>query len=87
MAKQEKQEKAPELTPAEMRRASHEARNGAKIAIEDSREEFRKYFVELKRKLKLAPEIENVLWIHLKTVNMATKDKFNEGVAHFGYKI
>jgi Holliday junction resolvase RusA-like endonuclease len=87
MAKQEKKEEVQGPTPAEMRRASHEARNGKQIAIEDSREEFRKYFVELKRKLKLAPEIENVIWLHLKAVNMATKDKFNEGVTHFGYKI
>jgi hypothetical protein len=53
----------------------------------DSREEFRKYFVGLKRKLNLAPELENVLWLHLKTMGMDKKEKFNEGVEHFGYKI
>lgn len=55
--------------------------------MEDSREEFRKYFVGLKRKLKLAPELENVLWLHLKAIGMDKKEKFNEGVTHFGYKI
>jgi len=87
MAKQEKKEEAKELTPAEMRRATHEAKVSKKMLTEDSREEFRKYFVGLKRKLNLAPEIENVIWLHLKAVGMATKEKFNEGVTHFGYKI
>jgi hypothetical protein len=53
----------------------------------DTREEFRKYFVGLKRKLNLAPELEHVLWLHLKAVGMDKKEKFNEGVQHFGYKI
>jgi hypothetical protein len=53
----------------------------------DSREEFRKYFVGLKRKLNLAPELENVLWLHLKAIGMNKKEKFSEGVEHFGYKI
>lgn len=54
---------------------------------ENTREEFRKFFVGLKRKLGLAPELENVLWLHLKATGMDKKEKFNEGVKHFGYKI
>lgn len=76
-----------ELTPAEMRKATHDAKLATKGPIEDSREEFRKYFVGLKRKLNLAPELEHVIWLHLKAVGMDKKDKFNEGVTHFGYKI
>ena len=83
MAKEEK----VEMTPAEMRKAIHEAKLDKKGAIEDSREEFRKYFVGLKRKLNLQPELEQVIWLHLKAMSMATKEKFNEGVTHFGYKI
>lgn len=79
-------EKREQLTPAEMRKAIHESKK-AKKDFEDSREEFRKYFVGLKRKLNLQPELEQVIWLHLKAVNMATKEKFNEGVTHFGYKI
>ena len=85
MAKEQKQ--AAELSGKEMRKAAHEAKMAENISFEDSREEFRKYFVELKRKLNLAPEIENVIWLHLKATNMNVKDKFNEGVNHFGYKI
>ncbi len=83
MAKQKEQTH----TGAEMRKAAHEAKMSKKMSIEDSREEFRKYFVGLKRKLNLAPEIEQVIWLHLKAVGMDKKDKFNEGVQHFGYKI
>jgi len=80
-------EKKEELTPAEMRKATHEAKLAKKGAIEDSREEFRKYFVGLKRQLNLGPELENVIWLHLKAISMDKKEKFNEGVTHFGYKI
>lgn len=83
MAKEQK----AELTPAEMRKAIHESKLAKKGPIEDSREEFRKYFVGLKRKLNLAPELENVIWVHLKAVGMDKKEQFNEGVTHFGYKI
>ena len=74
-------------TGKEMRKAAHEAKMAEKAKIEDSREEFRKYFVVLKRKLNLEPELEQVIWLHLKAVGMAQKNKFNEGVTHFGYKI
>jgi hypothetical protein len=83
MAKEQKEQ----LTPAEMRKAAHEAKKAAKKVFQDSREDFRVYFVGLKKKLNLAPEIEQVIWLHLKAVGMATKEKFNEGVRHFGYKI
>lgn len=56
-------------------------------SVESAREEFRKYFVVLKRKLNLAPELENVIWLHLKATGNDKKEKFNEGVQHFGYKI
>lgn len=80
-------EQPTELSGKEMRRKAYEARMAQQAPIEDSREEFRKYFVELKRKLNLAPEIESVMWEHFKAVGMDKKDKFNEGVKHFGYKI
>ena len=56
-------------------------------SVENIREEFKKYFVELRRKLKLAPELEDVIWLHLKATGNDKKDKFSEGVRHFGYKI
>lgn len=54
---------------------------------ENDREEFRKFFIGLKRKLNLESDLENVIWLHLKAIGMDKKEKFNEGVKHFGYKI
>lgn len=54
---------------------------------ENDREEFRKFFIGLKRKLNLESDRENVIWLHLKAIGMDKKEKFNEGVKHFGYKI
>lgn len=51
------------------------------------REDFRKYFVQIKKKLKLTKEMEIILWEHLKTIGCDTKDKFEKGITHFGYKI
>lgn len=82
-----KKQETQEMTPAEMRRAAHEAKMSAKKQSDATREEFRIYFVELKRKLNLEPEIEDVLWLHLKAIGMNQKEKFNDGVKHFGYKI
>jgi hypothetical protein len=80
-------EEEVEMTPAEMRRAAHEAKMAEVAAVEDSRDEFRKYFIGLKKKLDLAPELENVIWIHLRAIGMDKKDQFNDGIKHFGYKI
>lgn len=51
------------------------------------REEFRRYFVKIKKKLKLEPEMENVLWLHLKASGNAEAAKFDDGIKHFGYRL
>jgi hypothetical protein len=53
----------------------------------DSREEFRKYFLKLSKKLSLDKSFEEVIWTHLKTIKHDKKELFDEGVKHFGYKI
>lgn len=54
---------------------------------EEVREEFKKYFIKLKRKLKLDPSLENVIWLHFKSAGFAKKELFDKGIAHFGYKV
>jgi len=85
MAKESKDQ--TELTGKEIRKAAHDSKVAEMAMIEDSREEFRKYFVGLKRQLNLGPELEHVIWLHLKAVGMAKKEQFGEGIRHFGYKI
>ena len=53
----------------------------------NNREEFRKYFLKLNKKLNLNKSLEEVIWIHLKTINHDKKELFDKGVKHFGYKI
>ena len=43
---------------------------------EEVREQFRVYFVKLKRKLELDPNLENVLWVHLKASGFNKKELF-----------
>lgn len=51
------------------------------------REEFRRFFVRIKGKLKIGKEMEEILWLHLKASGFDTKDKFEKGIKHFGYKL
>ena len=53
----------------------------------DSREDFRKYFLTISKKLKLNKSLEEVIWIHLKTIKCNKKELFEKGIKHFGYKI
>lgn len=70
-------------------RAERMARAGVteKQVEENTREEFRKYFVQIKKKLGLGKEMENVIWLHFKAAGFNKKEKFDEGVKHFGYKL
>lgn len=54
---------------------------------DNSREDFKKYFLKLQKKVKIDKSLEEVIWIHLKTIGCNKKEKFDEGVKHFGYKI
>jgi hypothetical protein len=57
------------------------------IESTDDREDFRKYFLRLGKKLNLDKSLEEVIWKHLKTIGHDKKDKFEDGIKHFGYKI
>lgn len=54
---------------------------------DEVRKEFRSYFVKIKRKLNLDPSLEEVLWLHLKSVQCAKPNLFDKGVKNFGYNI
>ena len=54
---------------------------------DNNREEFRKYFLKLNKKLNLNKSLEEVIWIHLKTIQHDKKELFDKGVEHFGYKL
>jgi len=78
-----------ELSPKETRRARYEAmqKTSNTRREEDDREDFRQYFVKLKRKLSLEADLEGIMWLHFKASGFATKERFDAGVKHFGYEI
>ena len=54
---------------------------------DNKREEFRKYFLKLNKKLNLNKSLEEVIWIHLKTIQHDKKELFDKGIENFGYKL
>jgi hypothetical protein len=50
----------------------------------NTKEEFRKFFAKLKAKYKLEASLEAVIWLHFKAYNFDSKDKFEQGIKHFG---
>ena len=54
---------------------------------ENTRDEFRKYFIQVKRKLKIDSSLEKVIWLHLKASGFAKKELFDKGIEHFGYRL
>lgn len=72
----------------EKRKKAHEAKIQAKLSDEkQTREEFRKFFVKIKKKLSITADMENIIWIHIKASGFDKKEKFEDGIRHFGYKI
>lgn len=71
----------------EARKAAWEEKNKPVKKQENTREEFRKFFIQLKKKLNLKPELENIMWLHFKASGFDSKEKFEAGTKHFGYEI
>jgi ribosomal protein L19E len=53
----------------------------------DTRQAFHKFFIKIKEKLNLKPEMEIVLWKHLQATENDKPEKFAEGVRSFGYNL
>ena len=84
--KQESQE--DKIAKARKKRLALAAEKAPKQEKEsDSREDFRKYFLKLSKKLNIDKSLEFVIWTHLKTIKCDKKELFDKGVKHFGYKI
>ena len=54
---------------------------------ENVREEFRKYFIRIKKSLNLSSDMEEILWLHFKACKFDSVDKFEIGLKHFGYSL
>ena len=49
--------------------------------------EFKKYFTKLQYQLKLSANMEEILWLHLQSIECAEVEKFEDGIKHFGYTL
>jgi hypothetical protein len=91
MAKKERYEnaeKSAEMSIEEARalRASLYKPATPELTEEDKREKFRIFWAQQKYKYGKSKDLEEILWLHLKTVKMAEPEKFEDGLAHFGLK-
>jgi hypothetical protein len=56
------------------------------LTEEDKREQFRIFWAQQKYKYGKSKDLEEILWLHLRTVGMNEPEKFEDGLAHFGLK-
>jgi len=91
MAKEntEAKQKSEDMTLAEARayRASlYKAPESAPLSEQEKREAFRIYWAQAKSQYGQPKNLEEVLWLHLKSTKQDEPSKFEAGVAHFGLK-
>lgn len=76
------------IAKARKRRLALAKEQGSEVSDRSNdREDFRKYFLKISKRLGLKKYLEEVIWTHLKTINCDKKDLFDKGLKHFGYKI
>jgi hypothetical protein len=61
------------------------ARRGLKNESQQ-REEFRVFWARAKKEYGRGKEIEDILWTHLKAIQMTAAHQFEAGLAHFGLR-
>jgi len=78
-----------EMTIAEARAyraARYTAPGPAPLSEQEKREAFRIYWAQAKSQYGQPKNLEEVLWLHLKSTKQDEPSKFEAGVAHFGLK-
>lgn len=85
--KKEKQEKSEmTLKEAKAYRQSLHKEKVTQLDDHEKREQFRLYWAENKYKFGKAKDLEEILWVHLKSVKLDDPENFEKGLAHFGLK-
>ena len=88
MANEKRYEKNKEMSLEEARayRASLYKEEPVELTEQEKREQFRIYWAENKYKFGKASNLEEILWVHLKSTKMNDPKSFEQGIAHFGLK-
>ena len=74
---------------AEEAKAARAAKHAAlpkKASEQEKREAFRLFWAHEKYNYGKEKNLEPILWVHLKAIDMASPDKFEAGISHFGLK-
>lgn len=82
-------EQASEMTADEARayrKARYQAPAPAPLSEQQKREAFRIFWAQAKSQYGQPKNLEQVLWLHLKSTKQDEPSKFEAGVAHFGLK-
>ena len=88
-----KQEKKQEVKKSEMTlqeakayRASLAPQDDKKLDDHEKREQFRLFWAENKYKYGKAKDLEDILWVHIKSAKLDEPKDFEAGLTHFGLK-
>lgn len=74
------------LKEAKALRASLYVPQAIVLTEQQKREQFRVFWTQAKRKYGKTKELEEIVWLHLKSSKMDEPSKFEAGIAHFGLK-
>jgi hypothetical protein len=89
MAKKDvKEEVDTQMSPEEAKayRASQYKPAARVLQEHEKREQFRLFWATNRTKYGKNKDLEEVLWIHLKSAKLDDPSKFEEGMKHFGLK-
>lgn len=56
------------------------------LTEKERREQFRVFWAQTKKQYGKSKELEEILWLHLKSKKMDQPEKFEAGLKHFGLK-
>lgn len=56
------------------------------LSDKEKREQFRIFWAKSKKQYGKSKDLEDVIWLHLKSVKMDEPEKFEDGLKHFGLK-
>ena len=85
MAKKENKQEMT-LEEAKAYRASLYKPIAAILTDQEKREKFRLFWAKEKSKYGKSKDLENILWIHLKSAKLDNPENFEKGLQHFGLR-
>ena len=86
MAKNDKKQEDMSVDEAKALRAAKHNALPKKSSDQEKREAFRLFWAQEKSNYGRDKDLEPVLWVHLKAINMDNPEQFHAGIQHFGLK-